>query len=109
MSRFTAFNDSGRFSVIQAILSLTSYKTFSFAIVYSILDCWRIRARVSYLDFHIPNPKSKIGNPKFSSPLPYRRALLGEGTRPFLGVLRTADQCGEIRFQTQAFFERQFN
>src|SRR6266542_877511 len=28
MSRLTAFSDSGRFSVIQAILSLTSYKTF---------------------------------------------------------------------------------
>jgi hypothetical protein len=29
MSRFTAFNDSGRFNVIQAILFFTSYKTFS--------------------------------------------------------------------------------
>src|SRR5688572_10763790 len=32
IARFTAFNDSGRFNVIQAILSFTSYKTLSSAI-----------------------------------------------------------------------------
>src|SRR5438094_611278 len=36
MSRLTAFNDSGRFSVIQAIWSLTSYNTFSSAMGFSI-------------------------------------------------------------------------
>src|SRR5919106_465769 len=96
MSRVTAFNDSGRFNVIQAILSLTSYKTFSSAILCALQGMAR----------HAPT-SSDFACCLLS--LPHRRALLGERARPLLAIFRRRDHSGKIGFQTQSFVHRQLH